>query len=74
MRRQTCTVNYGRSLPLAQGVSFDLPEELIATRPASPRSSARLLVALRNGEDVDGSVELPATIALRESLGPPPGA
>ena len=24
---------------------FDLPEELIATRPASPRSSARLLVA-----------------------------
>ena len=24
---------------------FDLPEDLIATRPASPRSSARLLVA-----------------------------
>ena len=24
---------------------FNLPEELIATRPASPRSSARLLVA-----------------------------
>jgi LacI family transcriptional regulator len=38
------------------------------------RRAARLLVALRNGEDVDGSVELPATIALRESLGPPPGA
>ena len=24
---------------------FDLPEQLIATRPANPRSSARLLVA-----------------------------
>ncbi|TDL90991.1 tRNA preQ1(34) S-adenosylmethionine ribosyltransferase-isomerase QueA [Meridianimarinicoccus aquatilis] len=29
---------------------FDLPEDLIATRPAQPRSSARLLVA--HGEDV----------------------
>ncbi|NBQ27064.1 MAG: hypothetical protein EBU18_03675 [Rhodobacteraceae bacterium] len=27
---------------------FDLPQELIATRPVSPRSSARMLVA-RNG-------------------------
>ncbi len=26
---------------------FDLPEDLIATRPARPRSSARLLVAER---------------------------
>jgi aldehyde dehydrogenase (NAD+) len=25
MRRQTCTINYGRELPLAQGVRFDLP-------------------------------------------------
>ena len=25
MRRQTCTVNFGRSLPLAQGVEFGLP-------------------------------------------------
>ena len=25
MRRQTCTVNYGTELPLAQGVQFDLP-------------------------------------------------
>ena len=24
MRRQTCTVNYGADLPLAQGVQFDL--------------------------------------------------
>ena len=38
------------------------------------RRAARLLVALRNGEDVDGSVELPATVTLRESLGPPPEA
>jgi aldehyde dehydrogenase (NAD+) len=26
MRRQTCTVNYGRRLPLAQGVTFDVGE------------------------------------------------
>ena len=25
MRRQTCTLNYGRDLPLAQGVKFDVP-------------------------------------------------
>lgn len=24
MRRQTCTVNYGTSLPLSQGIKFDL--------------------------------------------------
>ena len=24
MRRQTCTINYGKELPLAQGVRFDL--------------------------------------------------
>jgi aldehyde dehydrogenase (NAD+) len=27
MRRQTCTINYGRELPLAQGVRFDLGSE-----------------------------------------------
>ncbi|MDB5338747.1 MAG: NAD-dependent aldehyde dehydrogenase [Planctomycetaceae bacterium] len=27
MRRQTCTVNYGSDLPLAQGVSFDVTSE-----------------------------------------------
>ncbi len=26
MRRQTCTINYGRDLPLAQGVRFDVDE------------------------------------------------
>jgi aldehyde dehydrogenase (NAD+) len=26
MRRQTCTINYGRELPLAQGVKFDIGE------------------------------------------------
>jgi aldehyde dehydrogenase (NAD+) len=26
MRRQTCTINYGRDLPLAQGVRFDVAE------------------------------------------------
>ena len=30
---------------------FELPEELIATRPVSPRSTARLLVA--KGDNVD---------------------
>ncbi len=34
---------------------FDLPESLIATRPAEPRSSARLLVA-RGGKITDGVV------------------
>ncbi|MTI03562.1 MULTISPECIES: tRNA preQ1(34) S-adenosylmethionine ribosyltransferase-isomerase QueA [Alphaproteobacteria] len=34
---------------------FDLPEDLIATRPASPRSSARLLVA-NGGEITDQQV------------------
>ncbi|WP_299420114.1 tRNA preQ1(34) S-adenosylmethionine ribosyltransferase-isomerase QueA [uncultured Shimia sp.] len=34
---------------------FDLPESLIATRPAEPRSSARLLVA-KGGEITDGVV------------------
>lgn len=28
MRRQTCTINYGADLPLAQGVQFDLPDSL----------------------------------------------
>ena len=32
---------------------FDLPEELVATRPASPRSSSRLLVA--RGDNIDDS-------------------
>jgi LacI family transcriptional regulator len=36
------------------------------------RGAARLLVALRNGEDVGSSVELPATVTWRDSLGPVP--
>ncbi|MBP90321.1 MAG: aldehyde dehydrogenase family protein [Planctomycetaceae bacterium] len=27
MRRQTCTINYGTDLPLAQGVEFDVPSD-----------------------------------------------
>jgi aldehyde dehydrogenase (NAD+) len=27
MRRQTCTINYGRDLPLAQGVKFDVAQQ-----------------------------------------------
>ncbi|MEM6460443.1 MAG: LacI family DNA-binding transcriptional regulator [Pseudomonadota bacterium] len=34
------------------------------------RGAARLLVALRNGEDPGGSIELEATIRWRETLGP----
>lgn len=36
---------------------FDLPEELIATRPAVPRSAARLLVARGGEEIVDSCVK-----------------
>jgi len=35
---------YGAAMKLSD-FDFDLPEDLIATRPANPRSSARLLVA-----------------------------
>lgn len=37
---------YGAAMKLSD-FDFDLPEDLIATRPAQPRSSARLLVANR---------------------------
>ncbi|MCV6596916.1 MAG: tRNA preQ1(34) S-adenosylmethionine ribosyltransferase-isomerase QueA [Mangrovicoccus sp.] len=43
---------------------FDLPEELIATRPARPRSSARMLVA------TPGSITDSTAIALPEFLRP----
>ena len=33
MRRQASTINWGRTLPLAQGISFDLPSTLIAYEP-----------------------------------------
>ncbi len=36
MRRQTCTVNWGRTLPLAQGVRFDLQTEADATPNEQP--------------------------------------
>lgn len=39
---------------------------------AMGRGAARMLVAMRNGEDPGPSVELEATIAERESLGPAP--
>ncbi len=38
---------------------FDLPEHLIATRPAKPRSSSRLLVATPNEITDSRSIELP---------------
>ena len=44
---------------LLSDFDFELPEELIAIRPASPRSSARLLVA--RGDKIDDGLvnELP---------------
>ncbi|CUJ88966.1 S-adenosylmethionine:tRNA ribosyltransferase-isomerase [Ruegeria denitrificans] len=43
---------YGAAMKLSD-FDFHLPEDLIATRPASPRSSARLLVA--NGDTVSNA-------------------
>ncbi len=45
---------YGAAMKLSD-FDFHLPEDLIATRPASPRSSARLLVA-QGGSISDGHV------------------
>ena len=42
---------------------FDLPEDLIATRPASPRSSARLLVA--DGDRIQDAIVRDLTDWLR---------
>ena len=48
---------------------FDLPEALIATRPARPRSSARLLVAGRAGAIRDARVsDLPAILRPGDRL------
>ncbi len=41
---------------------FDLPEGLIATRPASPRSSARLLLAQGGGIEDRHVFDLPAIL------------
>ena len=47
---------------------FDLPEELIATRPVSPRSSARMLVA-RGGHFADQIVsDLPDILTPQDRL------
>jgi S-adenosylmethionine:tRNA ribosyltransferase-isomerase len=41
---------------------FDLPEALIATRPANPRTSARLLVACGDGIDDAQVIDLPSIL------------
>ncbi len=38
---------------LASDLDYELPQELIATRPAEPRDAARLLVVSRSGDRVD---------------------
>ena len=47
---------------------FDLPEELIATRPARPRSSARLLLA--QGHDIQDRIvnQLPGILQPGDRL------
>lgn len=48
---------------------FDLPQELIALRPADPRDSARMLVAGREGEIGDRSVsDLPGCLRAGDVL------
>ena len=47
---------------------FELPEELIATRPASPRSSARLLVAKGNNINDSFMEDLPRFLRSGDRL------
>ena len=47
---------------------FDLPEGLIATRPASPRSSARLLLARGDGIDDRHVYDLPSILRPGDHL------
>ena len=48
---------------------FDLPEELIALRPASPRDSARLLVVRENGTFEDRTMrDLPDLLRVGDHL------
>lgn len=49
---------YGAAMKLSD-FDFDLPDDLIATRPASPRSSARLLVAQGDAISDDRVFNLP---------------
>jgi S-adenosylmethionine:tRNA ribosyltransferase-isomerase len=49
--------------------NFDLPEELIALRPASPRDSARLLVVRENGTFEDRTMrDLPDLLRMGDHL------
>lgn len=54
-----------RPLP-TDALDYDLPESLIATRPAEPRDSARMLVMRRSG----GEIEHRHVRDLHEYLGP----
>ncbi len=54
MRRQTCTINYGRDLPLAQGVRFD-----VGGAGRGIRSSPNGLDQPRDPIWIDGRVALP---------------
>ena len=47
---------------------FDLPEDLIATRPAQPRSASRLLVARPEEIEEARAIDLPSFIRPGDRL------
>ncbi len=49
-------------------LDFDLPRELIATRPAEPRDSARLLVVRRDGHEHRRVRDLPAILRATDTI------
>src|SRR5690349_12361369 len=54
---------------LLSDFDFELPEELIALRPASPRDSARLLVVRGDGQLEDRTIkELPQLLSTGDIL------
>ncbi|MDY7110465.1 MAG: tRNA preQ1(34) S-adenosylmethionine ribosyltransferase-isomerase QueA [Planctomycetota bacterium] len=57
------------SLPTA-ALDYDLPQHLIAMRPAEPRDSARLLVVRRSGDSIEHRVvrDLPEYLAADDLL------
>jgi S-adenosylmethionine:tRNA ribosyltransferase-isomerase len=57
------------SLPTS-ALAYDLPPELIATQPAEPRDSARLMVVRRSGDEVEHAFirDLPRYLAPGDAL------
>ena len=53
---------------LTSQLDFDLPREQIATRPAEPRESARLLVVRRDTHEHRGIADLPGLLGRGDTL------